>query len=234
MRIMRMKKVKIITELVIVIIFSLLLANTSRAGIIPTTERNEIIPASNFEGWKSPSEMEGEPRVEVERQRNKNGWAETTKEFDADGNLIKEICKLYDNTGENLIRETIKEYDSEENLIKQTIKTYGINGKITREQCKEYNTYGGLVSRKETFYEYDSNGDLAKETFEEHVLCKGRGYLILAKEGVKEYTDGKLTKEHFKEYGTKGILIITIRDVTKEYDNNGNLVMEYRKEKWLD
>lgn len=42
-------------KLVIVIIFSFLLINTSREGIVPTIEQNKIIPASNFEEWKSPN-----------------------------------------------------------------------------------------------------------------------------------------------------------------------------------
>jgi len=133
---MRIKNTKVITKLVIVIIFSLLLANASWAGIIPTTERNEIIPASNSEKWKSPSEMVGGPQVKVERPSAANGWRETIKEFDANGNLIK-----------------------------QTIRHYYAGGeRIKSEIIEEYNVYGGVIARRVKCYEYHTNG-LVRETF---------------------------------------------------------------------
>jgi len=201
---MRIKNTKVITKLVIVIIFSLLLIDTSWGGIIPTIERNEIIPASNSKEWKSPSEMAGGPQVKVERPSAANGWRETIKEFDANGNLTK-----------------------------QTIRHYYAGGeRINSEIIEEYNVYGGVIARRVKCYEYHTNG-LVRETFKEYALFKKTGYLILTKEGSKEYANGKLRKEHFKEYGTKGIRTdIVIRDVTREYNDNEKLIMEYRKEKY--
>jgi len=160
-----MKKVKIITKLVIVIIFSLLLIDTSWAGIIPTTERNEIIPASNSEEWKSPSDWDGLP--EFEKQRYK-------KEVEGYRNLMKHYEDL-----------------SDEEIYEKFVKAGGGYFGNTVEEARKYllNYFGRQIKKVET--KASAHAAIWKKVTE----LRDQGYQTMVTEyGIEAYKEGKLVK----------------------------------------
>ncbi len=158
---------------------------------------------------------------------------ETWYEYDENGNLSKYIIREYD---ENEKETNTHWYKPDGTLVKYGVFTYNSEGKDAEDRC--YDPQGNLMTKIEYEYnsegytkiinKYDLNGEVKSTTKK---LYKTND--VLTTEIITENKDGKAveTKHYYNANGIKNRTTVSedgiqTKDVSYEYDSEGNVIKE--------